>query len=124
MWIGRALRRVGEGRLISLENSADWVAIVTGMLKHEGLDSVEVRHAPMEPMQFAGHEQPWYSTSALADVEKIDLLLVDGPPGRTNKHARYPRRASPMRQAASRRNRHAGRLPPAGREGDGAQVAR
>jgi glycosyltransferase involved in cell wall biosynthesis/predicted O-methyltransferase YrrM len=90
MWIGRALRRVGEGRLVSLESSADWVAIVTGMLHYEGLGSVEVRHAPMEPIQVAQHEQLWYSASALADVEEIDLLLVDGPPGRTNKLARYP----------------------------------
>jgi len=90
MWIGRALRRVGDGRLISLENSADWVAIVTGLLQQEGLSSVEVRHAPMEPIEVAGHEQPWYSASALADVEEIDLLLVDGPPGRTSKLARYP----------------------------------
>jgi hypothetical protein len=44
----------------------------------------------MEPIQVAGHEQPWYSASAIADVEEIDLLLVDGPPGRTNKLARYP----------------------------------
>jgi len=90
MWIGRALRQVGEGRLISLENSADWVEIVAGMLRHEGLSGVEVRHAPMEPVQAAGHEQPWYSLSALADVAEIDLLLVDGPPGRTHKLARYP----------------------------------
>jgi glycosyltransferase involved in cell wall biosynthesis/predicted O-methyltransferase YrrM len=90
MWIGRALRRVGEGRVIALENAADWVAIVTGLLEREGLSSVEIRHAPMEPMQVAGHEQPWYSTSAIADVEEIDLLLVDGPPGRTSKLARYP----------------------------------
>jgi predicted O-methyltransferase YrrM len=90
MWIGRALRRVGEGRLISLEDSADWVAIVTGLLQREGLSSVEIRHAPMEPIQVAGHEQPWYSASAIADVEEIDLLLVDGPPGRMNKLARYP----------------------------------
>jgi Methyltransferase domain len=90
MWIGRALRRVGEGRLISLENSADWVVIVTGLLQHEGLRDVDVRHAPLEPIQVASHEQLWYSASALADVEGIDLLLVDGPPGRTNKLARYP----------------------------------
>jgi len=90
MWIGRALRRVGEGRLISLENSADWVAIVAGLLQQEGLSSVEVRHAPMEPIKVAGREQPWYSASALADVEEIDLLLIDGPPGRTSKLARYP----------------------------------
>jgi glycosyltransferase involved in cell wall biosynthesis len=90
MWIGRALRRLGDGRLISLEDSAEWVAIVTGLLQHEGLSNVGVRHAPMEPIQVAGHEQPWYSVSALTDIEGIDLLLVDGPPGHTNKLARYP----------------------------------
>jgi predicted O-methyltransferase YrrM len=90
MWIGRALCRVGEGRLISLENSAEWIAVVTAMLHYEGLSSVEVRHAPMEPIQVAGQVQPWYAASVLADVEKIDLLLVDGPPGRTSKLARYP----------------------------------
>jgi precorrin-6B methylase 2 len=90
VWIGRALRRVGGGRVIALENSEDGVAIITGLLQHEGLSSVEIRHAPMEPIQVAGREQPWYSASAIADVEEIDLLLVDGPPGRMNKLARYP----------------------------------
>lgn len=90
MWIGRALRQVGGGRLISLESSADWVAMVSGLLQEEGLSSVEVRHAPLEPVQVSGREQPWYATSALTGVAEIDLLLVDGPPGRTSKHARYP----------------------------------
>jgi predicted O-methyltransferase YrrM len=90
VWIGRALRRLGGGRLISLENSAHGVAIVNGLLEYEGLSGVEVRHAPLEPIQVAEHEQPWYSASAYADVEEIDFLLVDGPPGRTNKLARYP----------------------------------
>jgi predicted O-methyltransferase YrrM len=90
VWIGSALRRVGEGRVIALENSADWVAIVTGLLQHQRLSNVEIRHAPMEPIQVAGHGQPWYSASAIADVEEIDLLLVDGPPRCTNKLARYP----------------------------------
>jgi hypothetical protein len=44
MWIGRALRRVGVGRVIALESSADGVAILTtGLLQHEGLSSVETR---------------------------------------------------------------------------------
>jgi predicted O-methyltransferase YrrM len=90
MWIGRALRHVGGGRLISLESERDWIAIVAGLVEHEGLSSVDVRLAPMEPIQLAGREQPWYSAAALADVEEIDLLLVDGPPGRTSELARYP----------------------------------
>lgn len=90
MWIARALRQLGEGRVISLEDSADWVAIVTRLLEQEGLERAEVRHAPIKPLRVAGREQPWYSLSALVDIEQIDLLLVDGPPGRTSELARYP----------------------------------
>jgi predicted O-methyltransferase YrrM len=90
MWIGRALCRVGRGRLISLENSSDWVAILTGLLQDEGLGCVEVRQAQLEPILVGGHEQPWYAPSGLSDVGEIDLLLVDGPPGRTSELARYP----------------------------------
>jgi hypothetical protein len=56
--------------VIALENSADWVAIVTGLLQHQRLSNVEIRHAPMEPIQVAGHEQPWYLAAAIADVEE------------------------------------------------------
>lgn len=90
MWIARALQRAGQGRLISLENLDDWVEIVTGMLQYEGLGTAEVRHAPLVPFTSGDTEQPWYTTSVLDDVEKIDLLIVDGPPGNTSKLARYP----------------------------------
>ena len=90
MWIARALQRVGQGRLISLENLDDWVEIVSGMLRYEGLGTAEVRHAPLVPFGSGDAEQPWYTTSVLDDVEKIDLLIVDGPPGNTSKLARYP----------------------------------
>ena len=111
MCIGRALRPVCKGHLISLENSAEWVTIVTGLLQDEGLSNVDVRHAPIEPFQVTGNDQPWYSASALAGIEEIDFLLVDGPPGNTSKLA--TRRPSLPRQAASWRHRHAGRQPTA-----------
>ena len=90
MWIARALTRVGEGRLFSLENLEDWVGIVSGMLDYEGLKSAKVRHAPLVPFTSGDTEQPWYTTTVLDDVEQIDLLIVDGPPGNTSKLARYP----------------------------------
>jgi len=38
-----------------------------------------VRHVLLgQPIQVAGHEQPVVSASAIAYVEEIDLLLVDG----------------------------------------------
>jgi predicted O-methyltransferase YrrM len=32
----------------------------------------------------------WYEVSALEDIEKIDLLFIDGPPGSKNEKARHP----------------------------------
>jgi hypothetical protein len=32
----------------------------------------------------------WYDVSTLKDLKKIDLLIVDGPPGSKNSEARYP----------------------------------
>jgi hypothetical protein len=32
----------------------------------------------------------WYSLSSLADVNDLDVLLVDGPPGSTGALARFP----------------------------------
>src|SRR3712207_7775099 len=46
--------------------------------------------SPLFPYPALFPSQPWYSTSALADVDEINLLLVDGPPGNTSKLARYP----------------------------------
>jgi hypothetical protein len=121
VWIGSALRRVGEGRVIALENSADWVAIVTGLLQHQRLSNVEIRHAPMEPIQVAGHEQPWYSASASPMSRRSIFSWLMAAWAHTSSRA--PPQCQPARQVAPWRNRHAGRLPPAGR-GDAAQVAR
>src|SRR5690606_1941872 len=32
----------------------------------------------------------WYSITSLIDIKGVDLLFVDGPPGKTCKYARYP----------------------------------
>ncbi len=65
LWLGRALRMAGGGRLIALEGSAEWADVVAGLVRHEGLDGVEVRHA-----------SPDEAAEALTDVGQIDLLLA------------------------------------------------
>ncbi|HET9649961.1 MAG TPA: hypothetical protein VFP34_17240, partial [Microlunatus sp.] len=90
MSVGRALDHAGEGRLISLETSSEWVGTFSGLLEHEGMRSVEIRHAPIEPVGVGGRTATWYASTALADVETIDLLLVDGVRDRSNHPTRYP----------------------------------
>jgi hypothetical protein len=36
------------------------------------------------------NELTWYDISTIKDLKKIDLLIVDGPPGNNNAESRYP----------------------------------
>src|SRR5690606_18547556 len=52
-------------------------------IRRHGLGAtVEVRHAPLVAR--------WYEASVFADIDTIDLLIVDGPPATTGQLARYP----------------------------------
>jgi hypothetical protein len=37
-----------------------------------------------------GRDFSWYQTDVFADLQGIDLLVVDGPPARASLEARYP----------------------------------
>ena len=90
IWIGYALERLG-GRLISVDHEPEYAGKTRGMVAAHGLDAVvEVRDAPLRPIEVRGAQFDWYDTGALADVDHIDLLVVDGPPGSTGPMSRYP----------------------------------
>jgi predicted O-methyltransferase YrrM len=90
--VAEALRRNGNGRLVTLEHDAYWAGYARGELARRGLEAwAEVRHAPLEPLRLeASGEQPWYALGAVQDLAGIDLLIVDGPPRRVAPLARYP----------------------------------
>lgn len=98
VWLGYALRRVGEGRLVALEHDERYAALSRDLVAAHGLDDiVEVRSAPLRDWtpqdSDTGAEtatQPWYDLDVLGDLVDIDLLFVDGPPARTAPEARYP----------------------------------
>jgi hypothetical protein len=53
-------------------------------------DFVTLIHAPLTRLQIDGVDYNWYDISTFETSELIDLFLVDGPPGMTQKLARYP----------------------------------
>ncbi len=90
VWIAYALERCG-GRLISLDHDPGYAAKTRAIMTEHGLTSVaEVRDAPLRPVAIEGRNFPWYDTAALADLDQVDLLLIDGPPEKTGPDARYP----------------------------------
>jgi predicted O-methyltransferase YrrM len=90
VWVAYALEQTG-GRLVSLDHDPGYAAKTRAALAAHGLSAVaEVREAPLRPIAVDGREFPWYDTEALAGLGEVDLLLIDGPPEKTGKDARYP----------------------------------
>ncbi|MBV6515224.1 MAG: hypothetical protein HPKKFMNG_00860 [Planctomycetes bacterium] len=86
---GLALQKLGlGGRLLSIENDADYLAATRRLVEANGLSSiVEFRHAPLQDFKVKEGVMRWYSPQAYQDVTCADLLLVDGP---YDMKCRYP----------------------------------
>jgi predicted O-methyltransferase YrrM len=76
-----------------LEHDADYVASVRKTLDSHELDDYSLIHAPLAPYERGCVKASWYDTAALVKLpDKIDVLIVDGPPnlaGKGNRAAAY-----------------------------------
>ena len=120
LWLGYAVERYG-GRVVSLDHDPRFAQATRGEVEiHDLAATVEVRHAPLVEVTVGDWAGRYYDLSVLHDVARIDLLVVDGPPGDLQTRSREP--AVPLL---------AGRLAPgaqvvlddAGREDESAIVA-
>jgi predicted O-methyltransferase YrrM len=85
------LKNNGNGRVIALDHDERWGGITSDwLMEHELTSWAEVRIAPLEPAIIDGKSYKWYKLKILEDVEKIDLLLIDGPPDIYGFGLRYP----------------------------------
>jgi predicted O-methyltransferase YrrM len=80
----RALQLNGEGKLLSFEHHADF-ATRTRRWLFENDVKAEVRHAPLRPSP-GGWPGLWYDHGPLP--ERIDLLIIDGPPWSVHPYVR------------------------------------
>lgn len=79
------------GRVVALEGDEEYAEQTRRLLDAHGVGHrAEVRFAPIEPVVIDGETYPWYATSAVADLDGVGLLFVDGPIGSSHAQARYP----------------------------------
>ncbi|MCR6648032.1 MAG: class I SAM-dependent methyltransferase [Cellulomonas sp.] len=84
VWLGYELTRIG-GRLTSVDHDEVFAGLTREALTRHGLTEVaEVRVAPLTDLD----DSVWYDRDALADLDAIDLLIVDGPPGSLGERVR------------------------------------
>ena len=77
----------GAKKIISMDNSEEFADKTRELLKAHSVRGVEIRVAELAP-HVSGVD--WYDTSKFNDLKRIDLLIVDGPPGSKNPNARKP----------------------------------
>jgi len=88
--LARCCQTNQRGHLLSLENGADYAAASQQHLQQYTLaEQANVIHAPLIKYTLNNKDYQWYDTSQIND-EKINMLVIDGPPGFIQKHSRYP----------------------------------
>ena len=87
---GHAVRQNGQGRVLAWEHLEEYAAQTSKLVEDQSLsDWVRVEFAPLIERNLRGQVFEWYSAE-LAGEDKIDVLIVDGPPGSTGPMARFP----------------------------------
>lgn len=81
--MARCLQLHEWGRLISLEHNPDYSARTYTWLAKRGL----IGYATVELKPLIG-DPPWYSLGGV-DIEPLDMLVIDAPPGYIHPMARY-----------------------------------
>jgi predicted O-methyltransferase YrrM len=77
----------GAKKVISLDGSKEYAAKTRELIKEHRVRGVDVRFAALLPYV---NGLTWYDVSVIKDLKKIDLLIIDGPPGNNNPETRYP----------------------------------
>jgi predicted O-methyltransferase YrrM len=92
--VGRSLRQAGRGHLYSLDHDPAFAALTRQHVEAHGLEAwVTVLDAPLVECVIRGERFRWYDVpAAVQQLERIDLLIVDGPPQATDRTGlpRYP----------------------------------
>lgn len=92
VWMAAAMRTAGyDGRVIGVDHDEVYAQGTRELARRQGVeDWLTVVQAPLREQVIEGRSVRWYDLDALAGLEDIDLLCIDGPPGQGTSHARWP----------------------------------
>lgn len=85
------LRKIGHGRIVSLDHLEKYAGLTRQAIDAHGLGVwAEVLDAPLRDYDIDGSNYKWYDDAAVLNCDRIDMLVIDGPPHDINVWARYP----------------------------------
>jgi len=88
------LEKNGVGAIVSVEHEDEFVRATTENIRKHRLDQfARVVHAPLRDITLRNRIYKWYDKDLVLPKiasQKVDVLIVDGPPAKTGDEARYP----------------------------------
>lgn len=89
--IGLALKKNNYGKSLSFEHDILYSKVTQKNINVNEIEEIStVMDCPINDYLIEGETWKWYETEGLTFSDKIDLLIIDGPPRATQKLARYP----------------------------------
>jgi len=89
--IAYCLENIGHGRVVSFDHDLKYCEKSRDKIRDHKLGNIAaVVHAPLEEIQLNEGSWDWYDTACIDPDIKIDLLVIDGPPGQIQDISRYP----------------------------------
>ena len=78
-----------KGQIISLDHDKKYSNFTKNeIVAHELEKYSKIIHAPL--IEYSNYKFRWYNIEKMANIKKIDLIIIDGPPSKLYKFARYP----------------------------------
>jgi len=90
LMLAAACREAGQGKVLSLEHQQEYARDLRDFVTGYGLQEfATIIDAPLVDTPVNGQDYLWYSLENLVECD-IDMMIIDGPPGRLQKNSRYP----------------------------------
>ncbi len=89
---GYMVKQNGSGHVLSLEHHRLFYETTKNNIKLHGLEEyITLIYAPLTRIRINDQEWLWYDLLEVQkNIDHIDFLIIDGPPGNTQRNARYP----------------------------------
>jgi predicted O-methyltransferase YrrM len=85
------IEEMKKGIITSYDHDQNYGKVTENCLSNHGLSSyAEVILTSLKPISIKGNKYKWYEIDTSSLKNQIDILIVDGPPEKTQKYARYP----------------------------------
>ena len=89
--IGLALKINKSGKSLSFEQDTSYAEITRQNIEVNDIEEISIiMDCPLNDYLIAGETWKWYKTEELTFTDKIDFLIIDGPPRTTQNLARFP----------------------------------